>query len=48
MPLERGRHAELLAADGVYAQMWRRQLETREAQARIEADAAEGAPQAAR
>jgi len=46
--IERGRHADLLAADGVYAQMWRRQLETREALARIEADAAEGAPQAAR
>ncbi|MCA3263986.1 MAG: ABC transporter ATP-binding protein/permease [Telmatospirillum sp.] len=35
--VERGTHADLLAADGVYAQMWRRQLETREAQARIEA-----------
>jgi ATP-binding cassette, subfamily B, heavy metal transporter len=38
--VERGTHADLLAAEGVYAQMWRRQLETREAQARIEAAAA--------
>ncbi len=35
--VERGTHRDLLAADGVYAQMWRRQLETREALARIEA-----------
>lgn len=34
---ERGRHAELLAKDGLYAQMWRRQSETREAEARAEA-----------
>ena len=34
---ERGRHAELLALDGLYAQMWRRQSETREAEARAEA-----------
>jgi ATP-binding cassette subfamily B protein len=34
---ERGRHAELLARDGLYAQMWRRQSETREAEARAEA-----------
>ena len=34
---ERGRHAELLAQDGLYAQMWRRQSETREAEARAEA-----------
>jgi len=40
--VERGTHAGLLAADGVYAQMWRRQLETREAQARIEAAASPG------
>jgi ABC-type transport system involved in Fe-S cluster assembly fused permease/ATPase subunit len=46
--VERGTHAGLLAADGVYAQMWRRQLETREALARIEAEAVEGSPQAAR
>ncbi|MBI3505474.1 MAG: ABC transporter ATP-binding protein/permease [Proteobacteria bacterium] len=45
--VERGTHGDLLAADGVYAQMWRRQLETREAQARIEAAAGEGQPQAA-
>ncbi len=45
--VERGTHAGLLAAEGVYAQMWRRQLETREAQARIEADAAGGRPEAA-
>jgi ATP-binding cassette, subfamily B, heavy metal transporter len=42
--VERGTHADLLAADGVYAQMWRRQLETREAQARIEAAAAPVSP----
>ncbi|MBL8831140.1 MAG: ABC transporter ATP-binding protein/permease [Rhodospirillales bacterium] len=40
--VERGTHAGLLAADGVYAQMWRRQLETREALARIEAAASPG------
>jgi ATP-binding cassette subfamily B protein len=34
---ERGQHAELLALDGLYAQMWRRQSETREAEARAEA-----------
>jgi ATP-binding cassette subfamily B protein len=46
--VERGTHNELLLADGVYAQMWRRQLETREAQARIEAAADGGErPQAA-
>jgi len=28
--IERGRHAELLAMDGRYAEMWRRQQETRE------------------
>jgi ATP-binding cassette, subfamily B, heavy metal transporter len=42
--VERGTHGDLLAADGVYAQMWRRQLETREAQARIEAAAAPASP----
>jgi ATP-binding cassette, subfamily B, heavy metal transporter len=42
--VERGTHADLQAADGVYAQMWRRQLETREAQARIEAAAAPVSP----
>ncbi len=42
--VERGTHADLLAADGVYAQMWRRQLEPREAQARIEAAAAPVSP----
>ena len=46
--VERGTHAGLLAADGVYAQMWRRQLETREAQARIEAEAVAASPQAAK
>ncbi|MFN8760342.1 MAG: ABCB family ABC transporter ATP-binding protein/permease [Tagaea sp.] len=35
--VERGRHGELLAKDGLYAQMWRRQSETREAEARAEA-----------
>jgi ATP-binding cassette subfamily B protein len=45
--VERGTHADLLAADGVYAQMWRRQLETREAQARIEAADAPVSPVAA-
>ncbi len=45
--VERGTHADLLAAGGVYAQMWRRQLETREAQARIEAAANDGSTQAA-
>jgi ATP-binding cassette subfamily B protein len=44
--VERGTHADLLAAEGVYAQMWRRQLETREAQARIEAAAAPVSPAA--
>jgi ATP-binding cassette subfamily B protein len=28
--VERGRHAELLAMHGRYAEMWRRQQETRE------------------
>jgi len=42
--VERGTHRDLLAADGVYAQMWRRQLETREALARIEAAAAPVSP----
>jgi ATP-binding cassette subfamily B protein len=42
--VERGTHADLLAAEGVYAQMWRRQLETREAQARIEAAAVPVSP----
>jgi len=45
--VERGTHADLLAADGVYAQMWRRQLETREAQARIEAAGVPASPVAA-
>jgi ATP-binding cassette, subfamily B, heavy metal transporter len=45
--VERGTHADLLAAEGVYAQMWRRQLETREAQARIEAADAPVSPVAA-
>ena len=45
--VERGTHNELLLADGVYAQMWRRQLETREAQARIDAAAGDDRPQAA-
>jgi ATP-binding cassette, subfamily B, heavy metal transporter len=42
--VERGTHRDLLAADGVYAQMWRRQLETREALARIEAAGAPVSP----
>jgi ATP-binding cassette, subfamily B, heavy metal transporter len=35
--VERGRHGELLAQNGLYAQMWRRQSETQEAEARAEA-----------
>ena len=31
--VERGRHAGLLERDGVYAEMWRRQQETPEAEA---------------
>ena len=31
--IERGRHAELLAEDGVYAGLWRRQAEAAEAAA---------------
>jgi ATP-binding cassette, subfamily B, heavy metal transporter len=34
---ERGRHGELLARDGLYAQMWRRQIEAREAEVLAEA-----------
>ncbi|RDE08304.1 ABCB family ABC transporter ATP-binding protein/permease [Pelagibacterium lacus] len=34
---ERGRHAELLAADGLYAQMWNRQREAAEASERLRA-----------
>ena len=44
--VERGTHADLLAAEVGYAQMWRRQLETREAHARIEAAAAPVSPAA--
>ncbi len=45
--VECGTHRDLLVADGVYAQMWRRQLETREAQALIEAADAPVSPQPA-
>ena len=39
---ERGRHAELLARDGLYADMWRRQQEaTEEAERRVEREAEE-------
>ncbi len=34
--VERGRHAELLAADGKYADMWRRQQETAELQKELD------------
>jgi ABC-type transport system involved in Fe-S cluster assembly fused permease/ATPase subunit len=34
---ERGRHDVLLAQDGLYAKLWRRQLEAAEAEKRLEA-----------
>src|SRR5690606_31516473 len=33
--VERGRHADLLAADGIYASMWRRQREVAEAREKL-------------
>ena len=43
--MERGRHQDLLVADGKYAEMWHRQQETAELQralaARLAAEAAE-------
>ena len=43
---ERGRHAELLAGDGIYADMWRKQQEQAAAEQRLQqlADAEGGAP----
>lgn len=35
---ERGKHPDLLAKDGLYAEMWHRQLESREQQAQVTAD----------
>ena len=34
--IERGRHAKLLAANGNYAEMWRRQQETAELQKELD------------
>ena len=42
--IERGTHADLLAAEGTYAHMWRLQQEERKEEALLEAAGAEGAP----